>query len=75
MKKEDRIIRKRICKRMKRKPQAAQESEQGFTWEELERTIDDSKNNKAASEDDIPYKFIKHQCQAIPSTIYTIIAG
>ena len=60
MKKEDRILRKGIRKRMKRKPQAAQESEQDFTWEELERTIEESKNNKAAGEDDIPYEFIKH---------------
>ena len=32
MKKEDRILRRGIRKRMKRNPLAAQESEQDFTW-------------------------------------------
>ena len=60
VKKEDRRIRKSVRRRMKRKPQAHQESEQNFTLEELERVIAEAKNNKAAGEDDVPYEFIKH---------------
>ena len=60
VKKEDRILRRAVRKRMKRKPQASQESEQNFTLEELERVIAEAKNNKAAGEDDVPYEFIKH---------------
>ena len=39
---------------------AAEESEKAFTMAEMERVIQDSKNNKASGEDDIPYEFIKH---------------
>ena len=62
---------------MKRKPQSAHESEQDFTWEELEWPIDDSKNNKAAGEDDIPYEFklISDLTPRNSFYIYTITAG
>ena len=60
VKKEDRILKKAVLKKMKRKPQAHQESEQNFTLEELERAIAEAKNNMAAGEDDVPYEFIKH---------------
>jgi hypothetical protein len=36
-----------------------EESEQDITLEELEKSIDISKANKAAGEDDIPYEFLK----------------
>ena len=58
--KEDRIIRRYVRKRMKRRPTVPEESEQDITMVELERAIDQSKKNKASGEDDIPYEFLKN---------------
>ena len=58
--KEDRIIRKYIRKRMKRRPLVHQEAEQEFTMEELGRALSEAKNNKATGEDDIPYEMLKN---------------
>ena len=58
--KEDRVLRRYNRKHMKRKHGPVQESEQPLTWTELERVIDEAKNNKAAGEDDIPYELIKN---------------
>ena len=60
VKKEDRTIRRKNRKHMKRKPTAAEESEQAFTMDEMERVIKEAKNNKAAGEDDIPYEMVKN---------------
>ena len=58
VKKEDRKIRRRNRNALKRRPRAEEENEQHITMEELERTIKEAKNNKAAGKDDIPYKML-----------------
>ena len=58
--KEDRIIRRYVRKRMKRRPIVPEESEQDITMEEIERDIDESKKNKAPVEDNNPYEFLKN---------------
>ena len=58
--KEDRIIRRYVRKRMKRRPIVQEESEQDSTMEEVERAIDESKKNKAPVEDNNPYEFLKN---------------
>ena len=60
VKKEDRVLRRYNRKRMKHTNRPVEESEQPLTWEELERTINEAKNNKAAGEDEIPYELIKN---------------
>ena len=60
VRKEDRKLRRFIRKRMKRHPTVPEESEQDINMVELERAIDESKNNKSAGEDDIPYEFLKN---------------
>ena len=45
---------------MKRKVSVSEESEQDLTMEELKRTINQAKKNKAAGEDDVPYEFLQH---------------
>ena len=58
--KEDRITRKYIRRRMKRRPLVHQEAEQEFTMDELDRALSEAKNNKATGEDDIPYEMLKN---------------
>ena len=58
--KEDRITRKYIRRRMKRRPLVHQEAEQEFTMEEMDRALSEAKNNKATGEDDIPYEMLKN---------------
>ena len=53
VRKEDRKLRRFTRKRMKRHPTVPEESEQDINMVELERAIDESKNNKSAGEDDI----------------------
>ena len=60
VKKSDRTIRRRVRKRMKRRPTAEEECEQALTMEEMERVIQEAGNNKASGDDDIPYELIKH---------------
>ena len=56
------MLRRYNRKHTKLKPGPAEESEQPLTWTELERVINEPKNNKAAGEDDIPYQIIKNLC-------------
>ena len=60
VRKEDRKLRRYIRKRMKQHTHVPEESEQDITMKELDRAIDEAKNNKAAGEDDIPYEFLKN---------------
>ena len=58
--KEDREIRRRVRKALSKTPTAMEESEVDITKTELERAISESKMNKAAGEDDLPYELLKH---------------
>ena len=58
--KSDRELRKRLWKRLNEKEGELDESEQDIKMQELQRAIDESANNKAAGEDDVPYEFLKH---------------
>jgi len=60
VRREDRAIRRRNRLRMKAGLAPLDENEGKLTMEELDRVIDEAKNNKAAGEDDIPYEFLKH---------------
>ena len=53
-------LRKRLWKRLNEKEGELDESEQDIKMQELQRAIDESTNNKAAGEDDVPYEFLKH---------------
>ena len=60
VKKSDRTIRRRVRKRIKRRPTAEEECEQALTMEELERVIQEAGNNKVSGDDDLPYEVIKY---------------
>ena len=58
--KSDRVLRKRLWKRLKEKDGELDESEQDITLQEMQRAIEETANNKSAGEDDVPYEFLKH---------------
>ena len=61
VRKEDRVARTRNRLRLKMgRGETRDESEQPLTIEELDRVIEEAKNNKAAGEDEIPYEFLKN---------------
>ena len=59
VRKKDRKIRKKN-RRMSKIKSAAQECERDLTMQEMTRAIGQTKANKAAGEDEIPYEFIRH---------------
>ena len=71
VRKEDRMHRRRNRISMQRSG-AAEESEKAFTMAEIERVIQDSKNNKASGDDDIPYEFIKHLGQKAKDLLFNL---
>ena len=58
--KSDRKIRKAVRKALKEGEEGVHESEREITMHEMSRAIHDSKANKAAGDDGIPYELIKH---------------
>ena len=60
--KSDRAMRKNIWKHMKTMKNRTdlEESEGEITMEEMERVINETNNNRAAGQDDIPYEFLQH---------------
>lgn len=60
VRKEDRAVRRKNRMRMRIRLAPLEEGEGKLTMEELDRVKDETKNNRAAGKDDIPYKLLKH---------------
>ena len=60
VRKEDRQLRKKNRRRLKKKPSMRDTSEKPLEMEELEKALAEAHNNKAAGDDDIPYELLKH---------------
>ena len=58
-KEEERNIKRENRKFLNSRPEERSKYESELTWEELERAIEDTSNNKAAGNDNIPYDIIK----------------